>query len=50
LKTPLSLVEIDPGLYPNLASFAEHVHTPPSFAQFIAQGQGFLDKALKKAG
>lgn len=38
--------EIDPGLYPNLAAFAERVHARPSFAKFIEAGQGMLDKAL----
>lgn len=42
--------EIDAGAYPNLAAFAERLHARPSFAQFIAQGQGFLEKALNKAG
>lgn len=41
--------EIDPGVYPNLTAFAERIHARPSFAQFIAAGQGFLDKALTKA-
>ena len=41
---------LDAGLYPNLASFVDRMHTRPSFEQFITAEKAFLAKALQGTG